>query len=68
MAKVYKMIELYGASEKGFEDAIQGAVKKAAKTVKNLRWFEVVEYRGNIVNDEVKEFQVKLNVAFRIED
>lgn len=68
MSKVYKMIELYGASEKGFEDAIQGAVKKASKTIKNLRWFEVVEYRGNIMNDGVNEFQVKLNVAFRIED
>lgn len=68
MSKVYKMLDLYGTSEKSFEDAIRGAVEKAGKTIKNLRWFEVVEFRGNIMQDKVNEFQVKIKVAFRVED
>jgi len=68
MSKVYKMIELYGTSESSFEDAVKTAVAKAAKTVKNLRWFEVQELRGNIVNETVNEWQVKVKIAFRIEE
>ncbi|MFC1557626.1 dodecin [candidate division KSB1 bacterium] len=68
MAKVYKMIELYGTSEKSFEDAIRNAVAKAAKTVKNIRWFEVEEFRGNVMDNSVNEFQVKIKVAFRVEE
>jgi len=68
MSKVYKMIELYGTSESSFEDAVKTAVAKAAKTVKNLRWFEVQELRGNILNETVNEWQVKVKIAFRIEE
>jgi len=68
MSKVYKMIELYGTSEKSFENAIENAVAKAGKTVKNLRWFEVSELRGNLLNDKVNEYQVKIKAAFRVED
>lgn len=68
MAKVYKMIELYGTSETSFEDAIKNAVEKVSKTVKNLRWFEVGELRGNIMNNTVNEWQVKVKVAFRVEE
>ena len=40
---VYKMIELAGSSESSIEDAVQNAVARAAKTLHDLRWFEVVE-------------------------
>ena len=43
---VYKMIELAGSSETSIEDAIQNAVARAAKTLHDLRWFQVVETRG----------------------
>ena len=44
--QVYKIIELTGSSKTSIEDAIQSAVKRAAKTVKNMRWFDVTEQRG----------------------
>jgi flavin-binding protein dodecin len=49
---VYKMIELAGSSESSIEDAIQNAVARAAKTLHDLRWFEVVETRGQIENTQ----------------
>ena len=65
---VYKIIELAGSSETSIEDAIQRAVAKASRTLKHLRWFEVMETRGHIENGKVGDFQVILKVGFAIED
>jgi len=65
---VYKLIELAGSSAKGTDDAIQNAIAKAAKTLKHLDWFEVVESRGHIVDGKIAHYQVKLKVGFRLED
>jgi len=64
----YKIIELVGSSTIGTDDAIKGAITKAALTVRNLEWFEVAETRGHIVDGAVAHFQVTLKVGFRLED
>ena len=65
---VYKMIELAGSSETSIEDAIQNAITRAAKTLHDLRWFEVVETRGQIENGRVVHYQVVIKVGFTIEE
>ncbi len=65
---VYKMIELAGSSESSIEDAVQNAVARAAKTLHDLRWFEVVETRGQIENGRVAHYQVVIKVGFTVED
>ena len=65
---VYRVIELVGSSTETIEDAIDNAIERAAKTVRHLDWFEITETRGQIVNDEVAYYQVKLKVGFRVED
>lgn len=64
--ETFKLIELVGTSKESFEDAVNSAVKEAAKTLKNLRWLEVVEQRGHITDGKVSEYQVKVKVAFKI--
>ena len=64
---VYKTIELVGSSTKGMEDAVQKAVAKAAETVRNLRWFEVVDTRGHIESGRVAHWQVTLKLGFTLE-
>ena len=64
---VYKTIELTGSSPKGLEDAIANAVKKAAKTVHNLRWFQVTETRGEIEKGKVAHWQVTMKVGFTLD-
>lgn len=64
---VYKMLELVGSSTTSMDDAIRKAVERAAKTVRHLDWFEVLETRGHIVDGKVAHFQVKLKVGFRLE-
>jgi flavin-binding protein dodecin len=65
---VYKMIELAGSSATSIEDAIQNAITRAAKTLHDLRWFEVVETRGHIENGRVVHYQVVVKVGFTVED
>jgi dodecin len=64
---VYKTIELVGSSTKGMEDAVQKAIAKASETVRNLRWFQVLETRGHIEGGRVAHWQVTLKVGFTLE-
>ena len=68
MERTYKKIEVVGVSEKSFAEAVQNAVAKASKTLRNLDWFEVVEMRGLIQKGKVKEFQVTVKIGFRLEE
>ena len=64
---VYKTIELVGSSTTGVEDAIRSAVAKASQTLRNLRWFEVVETRGHIEGSQVAHWQVTVKIGFTLE-
>lgn len=64
--RTYKLIELVGVSSRSFADAASNAVRKAGKTLQGLSWFEVAEMRGSIENGRIKEYQVKVRVAFKL--
>ncbi|GAA6747568.1 dodecin [Thermus brockianus] len=68
MGKVYKKVELVGTSGESLEAAIQRALERAQKTLRHLDWFEVKEIRGTIGPQGVKEYQVVLEVGFRLEE
>jgi len=68
MEHTYKHIELTGSSTESSDQAIQNAIAKAAASVKNMHWFNVVETRGYIEEGGVKYWQVTIKVGFRIED
>jgi hypothetical protein len=64
---VYKKVELVGSSSKSVSDAIDGAIARASKTLKNLDWFEVDQIRGHIDDGKVAHYQVTLKVGFRLD-
>jgi flavin-binding protein dodecin len=65
---VYKTVELVGSSTVGTDDAIRNAVAKASQTLRNLRWFEVVETRGHLDGGRVAHWQVTIKVAFTLDE
>lgn len=65
---VYKITELAGSSPKSIQDAIENAVNRAGKTLRNMRWIEVLETRGHIEDGKVAHWQVKVKVGFTLED
>ena len=65
---IYRVIQIVGSSEKSIEDAIQKAIARASKTVREIRWFEVLQTRGHVENGAARHYQVTLRVGFTIED
>jgi len=65
---VYKQIELTGTSATSVENAVEQAIQRAHKTIKNLCWFQVLETRGNIEKGKVRHWLVTIKVGFAVED
>lgn len=65
--KVFKKIRLVGCSGTGYEEAIGVALAKAAETLHAVSWFEVVELRGAVRNGKVSEYQVTVDVGFKVD-
>ena len=61
------IVELVGSSKDSIEDAIQTAIKRADATLRNRRWFEVVQTRGHVENGQVSHYQVVLKAGFTLE-
>lgn len=65
---VYKQIELTGSSAKSSDEAIRNAIVKAAQTLHNIRWFQVVETRGHVEDGAIAHWQVTIKVGFSLDD
>jgi flavin-binding protein dodecin len=61
---VYKVIEIIGASPKGWEDAAKNAIDTAGKSIKELRVAEVKELDINI-DDGKMTYRVKMRLSFK---
>lgn len=67
MSNTFKMVTLIGTSPETYEAAIDNALTDASVSLRNISWFEVVEMRGSVHEGRAAEFQVKLQVAFKVE-
>lgn len=68
MDSTYKVIQLIGSSSESWEKAASNAVKKAAKSVRDLRIAEVLEMDMQIEDGKVVAYRTKLKVSFKYED
>ncbi len=64
---VYKHITVTGTSADSQDDAVRKAVTRAAKTVHNMRWFEIAESRGHIENGKIVQWQVTVKIGFTLD-
>ena len=64
---VYKSIELTGSSPSSMDDAVRVAIDRAAKTIRNMKWFEVVDTRGYVEGSEISYWQVTVKISFTVE-
>jgi flavin-binding protein dodecin len=65
---VYGLSVVVGSSTTGVDDAVRTAIRKAARTVRNIDWFEVKEIRGQVVDGDIGYVQVTVKLGFRIDD
>lgn len=64
---VYKSLELTGTSTKSSDDAIRTAISRASKSIRNIKWFQVLEARGHVDAGKVAHWQVTIKVGFTLE-
>ena len=65
---VYKITELVGSSPDSLEKAIENAVTRANKTIRNMRWLEVQQIRGHIDKGAIEHWQVIVKIGFTLDD
>jgi hypothetical protein len=65
---VYRVIEVVGSSPDGVDAAVRNAVERAARTTRNLDWFEVTQIRGHLEDGAVAHVQVGVKLGFRLDD
>lgn len=65
---VYKHIELTGTSNASIEDAVQSAISRASKTVRNMRWMQIIETRGHVEGGKVVQWQVTIKAGFTLDE
>jgi len=64
---IYKIIELVGQSEKGWEDAVKQVVEQASKTLRDLRMVEVVQLGVKLDENKIVLFRAQVKVSFKYE-
>jgi len=64
---IYKKIELVGSSPNSIEDAVNNAITRAGKTIRNMKWFEVADLRGQLEDNKIAHWQVTMKVGFTLD-
>ena len=64
---VARVTKLTASSTKGFQDAVDAAVKRAAKTLRGITGIEVLSQKAKINKGKIEEYRVTLEVTFILE-
>ena len=62
-----KILELIGGSDKSWEDAVQEALREAAKTVKNIVGVDVLGFKADVNNGKITRYKAHVKIAFTVE-
>ncbi|GGD41114.1 dodecin family protein [Sinisalibacter lacisalsi] len=65
---IARVTEISATSTKSFEDAVQEGIRRASKTVRNIRSAWVKEHQVRVADGEITEYQVNLMVTFVLDD
>ena len=65
---IARVTEIIAASDKSFEDAVAEGIRRATKTLKNVKSAWVQDQQAVIKNDKIKEFRVTLKVTFILDE
>lgn len=65
---IYKITEITGSSTKSYQEAIENAIARAAKTIRRMQWFEVVNMRGHVEDGKIAHWQATIKIGFTLDD
>jgi hypothetical protein len=65
---VAKVTEIIASSNKGFDDAISNGIKRANKTLKNIKGAWVKDQQVTVKDGDITEYRVVMKVTFVLKD
>ena len=68
VVSVVKIIELVGTSDKSWQDAVENAVRRASRTVRNIRGVDVLGWTGRVEGGKIVEYRADVKVSFVVEE
>lgn len=63
---VVKVIELVGTSNKSWQEAIENAVERAAKTIRDIQGVDVLGWTGKVKGDKIVEYRADVKISFLV--
>lgn len=65
---VVKVIELVGSSEKGWQEAVDSAIERASKTIRNIRGVDIIGWTGKVEGSKIVEYRANVKISFVVEE
>ena len=65
---VARVTKIIGSSPKGWQEAVQEALKRANQTLRNLTGIHVLEQKAHIEKGKITEYRATVEVTFILED
>jgi flavin-binding protein dodecin len=65
---VAKVTEITATSTKGFDDAVRAGIKRATKTLKNVRGAWIKGFKVDIEGGRIVDYRVDMKISFVLED
>ncbi len=64
---VARVTKITASSPKGFQEAAEEGLKRAATTLRGVSGFEVVSLKGKVENGKITEYRVTIDITFILE-
>ncbi|ALP54829.1 hypothetical protein Tel_10390 [Candidatus Tenderia electrophaga] len=61
-----KVIEVLSESDKGWEDAAQQALSKAAETIQNIKSIYIKEMEAKVENNSITRYRINAKITFEL--
>jgi flavin-binding protein dodecin len=68
MDKIVKVIEVLAQSDKSWEDAAQNAVKKASKSIKNIKSINIANMNAKVKDGKIIKYRINAKISFVVKD
>ena len=65
---VIKIVELVGSSDKSWRDAVDNAIGRVSKTIRNIRGVDVLGWTGKVKDGKIVEYRANVKISFVVEE
>jgi dodecin len=65
---VARVTKITASSPKGWQDAVEQGLKRAAKTLRGITGLHVIEEKAHIERGKITEYRVTMEITFILEE